>query len=492
MVGAGTAGCAIAARVSEAGNKSVLVLEAGPDYHEAELPKDLSSGGRNSLFKHDWGYRHRPTPRSVRFPFPRGKVVGGSSAVNTCIALRGQPEDFDEWADLGLDEWSWEKCLPAFVRCERDLDFSDDFHGNDGPLPIRRHPKSEWSAWQAAFVEACQQLGYAYCPDSNAPGSAGVGPHAMNKIEGRRISVSEVYLTEEVRQREGFTLLSSVDVRRVLFENKRVVGVEVVMAGETRVLKAPTVVLCAGSTNTPGLLLHSGVGPSEQLAELGVAEIASNPAVGARLLDHPGTAIFFRPRWGAPTNRKDPLIQTVLRYSSTGSGPPDMLLQPGSKLAFPRVDFPLVSLMTALGKPKGHGRIYWKRGSRRPHFEPNFFSDASDRETGRAAMRIAFELSQTKPMRELATPFFPRRKTLASPERMWKWVRQVCDSGYHPSGTVPMGVDSDPTAATDQYGRVRGVEGLVVADTSLMPTITSSNTNLPTLMIGERFGEWLA
>ena len=171
IVGAGAAGSVIAARMTENDAREVLLLESGPDYPNPDLlPKDLANGHVNSLVRHDWKLKHQPTTQAFgQFPFPRGRVVGGSSAVNTCIALRGGPQDYDEWADQGLKEWSWAHCLPAFKRLEHDHDFNDEWHGQQGPLPIRRHPPEELTEWQQAFLEACADTGYAACADSNNP-----------------------------------------------------------------------------------------------------------------------------------------------------------------------------------------------------------------------------------------------------------------------------------------------------------------------------------
>jgi choline dehydrogenase len=238
-------------------------------------------------------------------------------------------------------------------------------------------------------------------------------------------------------------------------------------------------------------LLRSGIGPRAEVQRLGCELVADVPAVGRKLLDHPGTAIFLRPRFGSGTSRHDPLIQTVLRYAAEGSNhPSDMLLQPGSKVNLARVDLPLVSLMCAVGKPRQHGVLRFTSAS--PHVKPTIESllleDAHDRSLAVDAMLLAYRLAQTKPLRELAAHFWPSQRVLRDRARTDAWIRSSCDSGYHPSGTVPMGSERDLDAATDAHGRVRGVEGLLVADASLMPTIPSSNIHLAVLMIGERMG----
>lgn len=495
IVGAGTAGCAVARRVTERTDRSVLLIESGPDYQSpGVLPSDLADGTRNSMVDHDWKFLHRPNPRQVVFRFPRGRVVGGSSAVNTCIALRGQAYDYNEWADLGLPEWSWEKCLPAFKRLENDLDFQNEWHGESGPLPLRRHPKSEWVPWQSAFVDACLDWGFPYCHDSNHPDTHGVGPHTMNKINGRRISIAEAYLDAKVRRRENLQISPNTDVNRVLFRQRRVVGIEVVTRTERKVIPTNRVVLSAGAIQTPHILVRSGVGPAAVLERLGVDVESDLKGVGARLLDHPGAAIFFRPTLFSPLRRRHPLIQTVLRCSSgMNKHINDLLLQPGSTVPAPGMDLPMGSLMCAIGKPKGSGYLEFHSTDlrARPKIHSRILSHPDDRKAAVDALLLAYQLFQQSRLSRFGQLVIPHPWVMKKRTRLERFVWYMCGSGYHPCGTAPMGVAEDPMAVTDQKGKVRGLEGLYIADASLMPTIPSSNINIPTLMMGERIGEWL-
>jgi choline dehydrogenase len=396
---------------------------------------------------------------------------------------------------MGLPEWAWTECLPAFKRLESDLDFDDEFHRADGPLPIRRHPTREWTPWQAAFVEACESLGYDRFDDANRPGSVGAGAHAMNKVDGRRISAADAWLTAEVRRRPNLDIRPETLVHQIRFDGTRALGVTAEHGGDLTRVDADEVLLCAGAIATPGILLRSGVGKRSDLQRLGISPVAANEGVAHRLLDLPGAAFFLRPRLFSGTSRHHDVIQTMCRVpSGTARVDNDVIIQPGSCVPTPWGTFPFVSLMISVGKPKGYGRIRWESSApeARPIIDTRLLMNDEDLDVAVDALGRAWEIAQTPAARKVARPLWPRPRNIANRSRLRRKILKICDSGYHPSGTVAMGPESVDWAACDGRGNVRGVTGVRVADASLMPTIPSANIHLTVLMMAERIADWMA
>ena len=493
VIGAGAAGSALAARLTEDPRRNVLLLEAGPYYPTTQqMPDDLINGHNNSYTAHDWGLRAETTSGGRLTAFPRGRVVGGSSAVNTAIALRGAPEDYDEWAALGNDEWSWEKVLPYFRKLENDLDFDDDYHGRSGPVPIRRYREDELTPVQAAFMKAARAAGYPETADNNDPQSTGLGPHPMNKQGRTRMSVAICYI-EPARHRLNLTIRGDCLIRRILADGLRATGVELESGGVTQIVEGDRIVLSSGAIGSPAILMRSGIGPAAHLQKHGIEVVRDLPGVGQNLDDHPMLGVAWLAKEGM-LNPDDPLVQVTYRYtSSLEQERNDMQLMPVSGVPMGGGQI-LYSIGSVVERQKSRGRVTLNSADphEAPRIESNFCDHPDDIRRLVEGVKMALEIGASGAFDHLRDRrLAPDDATIADDSQLASWVRLVASSGFHPSCTAKMAPAADPLGVVDEHLRVRGFDNLFVADASVMPKCPRANIHLTSIMIGERAAEWL-
>jgi 5-(hydroxymethyl)furfural/furfural oxidase len=553
IVGGGSAGSVMAHRLSASSANKVLLCEAGQDTPPGKEPPEIRDSYSGLAYfdpRFHWT-ELRVTTQAVSHNNPeedppplrkyeQARVLGGGSSINGQMANRGAPTDYDEWEARGAAGWSWKDVLPYFKKVERDLDFDGPFHGKDGRIPVRRIPQAHWTRHSQAVAEACKLAGYPFLPDQNGEFVEGYFPVTHSNHAEQRVSAAMGYLDSQTRRRANLTISTDTEVKELLFEGTRCVGVKAQVDGREQEFRGREVVLSCGAIHSPAHLLRAGIGPVGHLKAMGIPIVMGLEGVGQRLMDHPSIALssFIRPgaRMNEHTRRH---IQVALRYSSGLPGVPsgDMFIAVLSKSAWHAVGAQIASLLTFVNKTYSEtGQV--KLASRDPQAEPivqfNLLSDRRDLDRLMSGFRKTAALQMSAPLMAVTDKPFPasysdrvrkigvvnaRNKILTAiaaalmdgpaplrrymidtfvvegftfdevmsdDEALEAFVRKAAIGVWHASCSCRMGRPDDPMAVVDTQGRVKGVQGLRVVDASIFPVVPCANTNFPTLMAAEK------
>jgi 5-(hydroxymethyl)furfural/furfural oxidase len=556
IVGGGSAGSVLAHRLSTKSTNKVLLCEAGQDTppgHEPPEIRDSYSGTAyfdprfhwtelrvtTQVVSHNNPHAERPPLRK----YEQARVLGGGSSINGQMANRGAPTDYNEWEARGAAGWGWNDVLPYFRKVERDLDFDGPYHGKDGRIAVRRIPQAHWTRHAQAVADACKLAGFNFLPDQNGEFVEGYFPVTHSNEAEQRVSAAMGYLDRDTRKRPNLTISTDTQVKELLFEGTRCVGVKALVEGKEQQFRGREIVLSCGAIHSPAHLLRSGIGPVGHLKELGIPVLVGLEGVGQRLMDHPSISLSSYIRRGARMNEHSRRhVQVGLRYSSGLSGVPkgDMFVAALSKSAWHAVGAQIGSLLTFVNKTYSEtGQV--KLASRDPRAEPvvefNLLSDKRDLDRLMSGFRKMATLQMSAPLQAVTDVPFPasysdrvrkigvvntKNKVITAiaaammdgpaalrrymidtfivegftfddvmndNEALEAFVRKAAIGVWHASCSCRMGRADDPMAVVDTEGRVRGVQGLRVVDASIFPVVPCANTNFPTLMTAEKIAD---